>query len=158
MSVVLAVIIALDLITKAVFDGKVMPFINGLIGIVGTAHNYGAGFSILQNARVFFVVLAVIFIGAFIMYEIYTKDKNKHFLYYISAGLILGGAIGNAVDRVALGYVRDFINFEFMNFPIFNLADVALTFGVIIFAVYIVFIYDKEKKEQNKVENQDGKN
>ena len=86
----------------------------------------------------------MIFIAIFIWYEIATKNKDKHFLYYISAGLILGGTIGNAVDRVALGYVRDFINLEFMNFPIFNIADMALTFGVIILAIYLLFIYEKE--------------
>ncbi len=150
MCIVLGVIIALDLIAKSAFDGKIIPFIKGFVGIVGTAHNYGAGFSILQNATVFFVILATLFIGAFITYEIFTRNKKKHFLYYISAGLILGGTIGNAIDRVALGYVRDFINLEFMDFPIFNIADMALTVGVIILAIYLIFIYDKEKTEQNK--------
>lgn len=150
MCIVLVVVISLDLITKSIFDGKTMPFIEGFIGIVGTAHNYGAGFSILQNATVFFVILAILFIGIFITYEIFTKNKKKHFLYYISAGLILSGTIGNAVDRVAFGYVRDFINLEFMNFPIFNIADMALTIGVTILAIYLIFIYEKEKVAQNK--------
>jgi signal peptidase II len=142
----LIILVALDLITKTVFDGKIMDFINGFIGIVGTAHNYGAGFSLFENAIVFFVILAVIFIGLFIFYEYKTRNNKKHYLYYVGTGLVLGGTIGNAIDRVVFGYVRDFINFEFFDFPIFNLADVWLTIGVIIIAIYILFLYEKDEK------------
>jgi len=142
----LTFLVAIDLITKSIFDGKIMDFINGFIGIVGTTHNYGAGFSLFENAIVFFVILSVIFIGAFVFYEYKTRNNKKHCLYYVGTGLILGGTIGNAIDRVVFGYVRDFINFEFFDFPIFNLADVWLTIGVIIFAVYIVFFYEKDEK------------
>ena len=157
-SIGIVILIALDLITKSVFDGKIMDFINGFIGIVGTAHNYGAGFSLFENAIVFFVILAIIFIGLFVFYEYKTYNKKKHLLYYIGTGLILGGTIGNAIDRVVFGYVRDFINFEFFDFPIFNLADVWLTFGVIIISVYIVFFYDKDEKLNKESTNKENIN
>lgn len=154
--ILLSAIISIDLIAKGYFDYKVLNFIDGFISIDGNAHNYGAGFSILQNAIVFFVILACLFIGAFILYEIKTKDRRKSWLYYISASLILGGTIGNMIDRIAFGYVRDFIKLEFINFPIFNIADSALTIGVILIAIYLIFIYSKEEKSNNEVKQNDN--
>jgi signal peptidase II len=59
---------------------------------------------------------------------------------------MLSGAIGNLIDRALYGYVRDFIKLDFINFPIFNVADMALTIGAVVFSVYILFIYDTKKK------------
>ena len=77
--------------------------------------------------------------------------KKKTIFYCVSLGLICGGAIGNLVDRIFLGYVRDFIKFSFFSFN-FNIADACLTIGVILFAVYLIF-FDDVFKKGNKVKD-----
>ena len=69
-----------------------------------------------------------------------------------SVGLIAGGCIGNMVDRIALGFVRDFLNFQFMDFPAFNFADVCICVGVVVFIIYFLFFYSKEDKNKKKDE------
>ena len=60
----------------------------------------------------------------------------------IAAGLVFGGAVGNAVDRVLHQYVVDFFEFTFFSFPVFNVADICITCGVALFMVYVVFFMD----------------
>ena len=60
--------------------------------------------------------------------------------------LILAGAVGNIVDRIALGYVRDFIYFELIDFAVFNFADSCLTVGTIVLIIYLLFFYSKDEK------------
>ena len=67
--------------------------------------------------------------------------------------MILSGAIGNFIDRIFLGYVRDFVSISLFNF-VFNIADVLITFGVIFFIVYLIISVIKEKKEKsNEMDN-----
>ena len=83
----------------------------------------------------------------FVLYDIMNKSNNKWYLWGVS--LILGGAIGNFIDRIFLGYVRDFISIKFFSF-VFNLADLFITIGVICFVIYI--IVDCAKDIKNKKE------
>ena len=72
----------------------------------------------------------------------------------IATGFIVGGCFGNLYDRLVFGYVRDFLNFEFMNFPVFNIADVSLCIGIFLIVIYFIFIMPKEgKKDEKKDEN-----
>jgi len=69
--------------------------------------------------------------------------------------LLIGGLLGNLIDRVAFGYVRDFIHLDFMSFPVFNIADVALTCGCVAFLIYVLFtnpFSEQLAKEQIKSE------
>ena len=109
------------------------------------AFNYGAAFSFLSDAggwqRWFFVIFSIIVIS-FISY-ILIKDKNSE---YIAYSLVLGGALGNLYDRFFLGYVIDFIEFHYNNFywPIFNIADIAISKGVILL-LYSMFSNENKK-------------
>tara|TARA_B100000767_G_scaffold244271_1_gene242448 strand:+ start:2219 stop:2689 length:471 start_codon:yes stop_codon:yes gene_type:complete len=109
------------------------------------AFNYGAAFSFLSDAggwqRWFFVIFSIIVIS-FISY-ILIKDKNSE---YIAYSLVLGGALGNLYDRFFLGYVIDFIEFHYNNFywPIFNIADIAISIGVILL-LYSMFSNENKK-------------
>ncbi len=100
--------------------------------------NRGAAFGMLQNARVFFLIVTAIVCAAIIWYLI--KERKKlHFLIRFSLALILGGALGNFIDRTFLGYVRDMFSAVFINFAIFNVADSAITVGTILLFLDLLF-------------------
>jgi signal peptidase II len=98
---------------------------------ITVATNTGAGFSILSGRNMLLIWLAVIIIGGLIYLS--TKAKKD---YLIPLGLILGGALGNLIDRIIYGHVIDFITFSF--WPVFNLADSMITIGSIILIIIII--------------------
>lgn len=102
--------------------------------------NRGAAFGLLEGARVFFIVITVVILFLVILYFI--KKKPQSALEKTALAFITGGAIGNFIDRVYLGYVRDFIETAFMNFPVFNVADCFVCIGA---ALYIIFVLCEEK-------------
>lgn len=100
-------------------------------------HNTGAAFSILEGARWFFVVITIVFVIAVIV--LISQEIIRGPLGRWSAVLVMAGAISNGLDRALYGYVVDMFEFEFMNFAIFNLADIFITVCGILFCVYILF-------------------
>lgn len=138
-------ILTVDLITKGVLDGKEVSVIGGFVSFV-SEHNYGAAWSFMSGKVVLLIIISVLFLAGFIAFDVY--EKQTKVLYCVSFAMILGGTLGNMIDRIFLGYVRDFICLEFINFPVFNFADCCLVVGVIIYCVYYVFLMeDKEKKK-----------
>lgn len=117
-------LIFLDLFTKWIFS--IYQFGEGYFKIT-YAENMGAAFSILQNQQFLFIVVAIAVIFIILFYY------NK-FEYKLPLVLILAGTIGNMIDRIAFGFVRDFISI--FNWPIFNLADVFNMVGVILLILY----------------------
>ena len=106
--------------------------------------NEGASFGIFPGARVIFIIVTCIVLAAAAVYMIRARKTQTLFLK-ISLSLIVSGAIGNLIDRVILGYVRDMFDFHEIYFPwIFNVADACLVVGSILLGIYILFIY-KEK-------------
>lgn len=105
--------------------------------------NNGAAYSMLQGKMWFFYIITFIAIGV-IGWLFWTSSK-KEYLYRIGLTLILAGAIGNFIDRVRLHYVVDMFQLDFINFPIFNLADLSLTIGVVLVFVYFVWIEGRKK-------------
>ena len=106
----------------------------------------------LNNSTLFLTIFTSILFLLIIGYYIYNKNENTMFL--ISLSLVIGGAFGNLYDRILFGYVRDFIDFQFVDFAIFNIADSALTVGIICLGVYLIFFdsYFNEKPNKNKEE------
>lgn len=103
--------------------------------------NRGAAFGILQNQRVFFVVLTILIVLAVVIFMIVKKPKSL--MLCTSLTLLMGGAIGNFIDRALKGYVVDFLDFRLINFPIFNAADCFVVVGAVLLAVYLIFMEDK---------------
>lgn len=97
--------------------------------------NYGAAWSILQGQQWFFTVISVVAIVIVVYYFI---KLWKNWGYALGLTLILGGTLGNFVDRLRLGYVVDMFELDFINFPIFNVADCALTVGLVIILVVML--------------------
>ncbi len=111
--------------------------------------NFGAAFGILQQKKWFLIVFTSLMIIALI-YILFNKKFNKPILN-TSLMLIIAGGIGNLVDRVAKGYVVDYIYFEPINFPIFNFADMCVVCGTILLFIYM-FFFDKSNEEKEKIE------
>ena len=139
---VIPCIIIIDLVTKAILDGKKMDVISGFFSFV-SVHNTGASYGMFSDkpyAQVVFIIIALVFAAALISFDLlYNKKIVKNTWYKLAFVLILGGLFGNLIDRVALGYVRDFVHLDFMSFPVFNVADIALTVGCICFIIYVLF-------------------
>lgn len=121
-----------------------VPLIDGFVHLTHL-HNYGAAFSILQNTRWLLVGLTVVFVVA-IIFAMSTERIQSGFGMW-TATFLLAGAIGNAIDRVLMGYVIDMFEFEFFSFPVFNVADIFVTCFGILFCVYIVFHKEDDDKQ-----------
>ena len=136
-AIVAVLAIILDQIVKYVVESKValdaigsdvVRLIPGFIHVTNI-HNEGAAFSFLQGARWFFVALCVIF--AVVVVYVLVKDIISTPVARWMAVIVLAGAVGNCIDRIVCGYVVDMFEFEFVRFPVFNVADIYITLGAI---------------------------
>ena len=107
--------------------------------------NTGAAFGILKDNRWVFLVISTVAIAGIIFYFIKFMPQNK--LFQLSLAFILGGGIGNMIDRILLGYVVDFIDFRLINFAIFNVADSFVCIGAALMFIYVLFVESKENKK-----------
>lgn len=161
-----AVLLAADLISKhfvskdLLANGGVREIIKNVLTF-RYSENTGAAFGMFDNARVLLSVSVGIVILGLVGFMIYHIVKGKHkekgaLLLHVSLSMIVAGGIGNLVDRIALGYVRDFIEYTIVytifkkNFAICNFADVCLTVGVILLLIYLIVFYaiGSSKKEK----------
>ncbi|WP_423189240.1 signal peptidase II [Alkalibacterium sp. f15] len=108
--------------------------------------NTGAAWSILEGQMIFFYIVTLIVVGV-IIYYLHSYGKNDK-LFAFSLSLILGGAIGNFIDRLIHQFVVDMVRLEFIDFPIFNVADMALTVGVGLMILYLILDEWKEYKQK----------
>lgn len=137
--------VAMDQITKyyAVIKLKNQPAYNLIDGVLefNYLENKGAAFGMLQNQKIFFVFVALIFIGviAFVIFRI--PPEKKYCSLHVLLVMISAGAIGNLIDRLRFDYVVDFIYLVFINFPIFNVADIFVTVSTVILIIQILFVY-----------------
>ncbi len=148
------VLLVFDLTSKtavfSLFDktGDYYPVFENFIGL-RKAMNTGGGWSILNEHTIVLTVITAIVLGLIFAFLL-SKPKTSWVLR-IPLILIFTGGIGNLVDRISLGYVRDFIFFEFWySFPTFNLADNFLTVGTFWLVIYLIvqiFIESKKEKE-----------
>lgn len=100
--------------------------------------NTGAAFSIGEGHGVLFVILAVAVVIACAVYLFRAPQIAS--LEAIGMGMVAGGAIGNAIDRLAFGFVTDFLATEFIDFPVFNIADIGITVGVVLAFIGFIFL------------------
>ena len=130
-------IVLIDQFTKyLMFYNK--KFINSdfLLFKLDFVKNYGAAFNIFSGSRVFLSLISIFF-SILLIYLIFRKNTLKLFDLY-AYSFILGGTIGNGIDRIYKGFVVDFINLNFINFPVFNIADISINIGFIIL-LYNIF-------------------
>lgn len=108
--------------------------------------NTGAAFSILSGKTYILGIVSLVVCVGLLLYLIIKKPENKLFL--VSLAMILGGAVGNFADRMFRGFVVDYIELCFINFPVFNLADIAITVGAALLMIYVIF-FDNKKSDKN---------
>lgn len=105
--------------------------------------NRGAAFGVLQNKQLFFIITTIIIIGVMFFYLKKIQPTLTGQWLKVAFTLIISGAIGNLIDRIVLGYVRDFLYAAFIHFPVFNVADILVVVGVGILML-VIFIGDME--------------
>ena len=116
--------------------GGTMSFIPGLLQLTHV-HNYAAAFSMFEGMRIPIIIVTCIVCIAIVAALIIKKPRC--IWQRVALMLVLGGAVGNLIDRIALGYVVDMFHTLFMSFPVFNVADIAIVVGGILFCVCILF-------------------
>ena len=150
--------VVLDQFTKVLvvscFDlHETAPFLPGIMQF-RYEQNTGAAFSMLSDQRWVFMLFSTVAIV--LMAYLLVKFFRRHWLLSVSLAAVMGGGIGNMIDRIFAGYVVDFLDVQFMDFAVFNVADIFVTCGSVALGVYIVFVEPKVERrlqEQKAAEN-----
>lgn len=145
--ILVSFLIVLDQISKRLAVSKLLdcPFViwNNVFEL-HYLENRGSAFGMLQNKRVFLLIVACLFM--FVMIAILLKlpaEKKFNWLHFTISGIIAGG-IGNMIDRFFYGYVVDFFYFKLIDFPIFNVADIYIVLATIALIILFLFVYSEE--------------
>ena len=141
--IIVSAILVLDRLTKFLVSNELnlnssIPLIKGIF-YISLVHNRGAAFGFLKNQLPLFIATSLI---AIILIWRALKSNKYSKTYTIALSLILAGALGNLVDRLLYGYVIDFLDFRV--WPVFNVADSAITIGAIILGWSIIFSKDRK--------------
>ena len=151
-------IVALDQWTKYLTVqniplGEIVPFWDGVFHFTHI-RNTGMAFSMLEGGRWFFLVMTL---AAFALMAVALKKKwVSHPVGLVALFMIAGGAVGNLIDRVWLGYVVDMIEVEFMRFAVFNVADCAVCVGAALLVIYAFFFDEDSRNKKEKSHDSDG--
>lgn len=113
--------------------------------------NQGAAFSILSGKLSILSLISVIFCVGVIVYWI--KKKPTHPLLCTALTMMFAGAFGNAIDRIFRGFVVDYIQTTFINFPVFNIADIGITVGAALLVLYVILFDKEDKNAKNNTES-----
>ena len=139
-------IIITDRITKIFFSkllslGETLPIIRNVFHLT-LVHNTGIAFGLFKDQGIVFIIIPIIAV-ILLIFNIFYYRNNKELsrIYLFGFSLILGGAIGNLIDRIAFGYVIDFIDLRI--WPVFNIADSAITVGAVIIAIKCILLSTK---------------
>ena len=136
------IVIVIDQITKHIIIVNNNSLINKdlIFFSLDYVKNFGAAFNIFNGSRIFLSILSIL-VTFFIIYLL-LKNNNLSKIDLLSYSFILGGTIGNGIDRITKGYVIDFINLNLIDFPVFNVADISINIGVI----FIAYSFIKNKR------------
>lgn len=143
--ILIAALVAADQIVKYLVraniePGQVLPFLPHVLGL-SYVQNTGAAFSILtQHTWLLTLISAVVSV---VLAVLLFKGVLRHPAGKLSLALILAGAIGNLIDRALFGFVTDMFRTLFMDFPVFNVADICVVCGAVALCIYVGFFYDK---------------
>lgn len=149
--IIVIIVLLIDFFTKIIFTNKELIIVKNLFNIK-YCQNYGAAWSLFNNQVVGLIFISIIILLFLLKYQksFLLNKRNK-----IAFGLIYGGLLGNLLDRIIYGYVKDFISIIIFgyHFPIFNIADIAIVVGMILIFIAILKkedIYGKTSSKRNK--------
>ena len=148
-----ALVVIADQITKLLVL-KHIPLYGNIKAIPGLFHltyvqNTGAAFSSFQGMRWMFVGIFLVLTGA-LLFQYFKKPLPFTGFEYFCLAAIYGGALGNVIDRVRLGYVVDMVCLDFMDFPVFNVADCFITCGCVVILIHLIFFNKAFWKDDKK--------
>ena len=144
-------LVLLDQITKIIaekhlYNQKPFVIIDGVFEF-SYLRNEGAAWGLFSGQRVFFLIITVV-LFIVVSYVVFRMPSIQKMIPLEMFCVLLGaGAIGNFIDRLLFGYVRDFVYFKLINFPVFNVADCYVTVSVILFIILVFFIYKESDME-----------
>lgn len=144
-------IVAIDQISKSlivdklVTEGNSVTVINGLLNFT-LSYNDGMAFGLGSSVFRWVFVGIMVVVGAILIYFMFNPKYNSP-LFLSAAALVIGGGIGNAIDRVVNGYVVDFLALSFFP-PVCNIADYAITIGTALLLIFVIFVYGKNDKKE----------
>lgn len=148
-----AAIAALDLFFKMLVLLYLKPV--GTVKVFGDifkltyVENRGVAFGMFQGMQWIFIAVTVIMLFLIVFYMFKKRPQGK--LVYIASALIIGGGIGNLIDRIYYGFVIDYLSFSFFP-PVCNFADYCITIGVFLLAVYLLFFTDSFKNGKKELQ------
>lgn len=150
---IMCLLLAVDLLTKHFIYGHCetqgdIIIIDGVIRFTAIK-NTGASFGIFKNATTALTVVSLICSIILILFIFYSYPRKNKWLRSALV-MITAGALGNVIDRLHFGYVRDMVYFELIDFAVFNFADSCLTVGTAVLIIYIIFFYTKEEESIRK--------
>lgn len=146
-------IVAVDQIIKYFVSVNLQPI--GSVSVIDNlfsltyVENKGVAFGMFSGMRWIFIAFTVVLIGIIVFYMFKKKPQSK--LFYVCTALIIGGGIGNLIDRFFYGYVIDYLSVSFFP-PVCNFADYCITIGTVLLIVYLLF-FTGENKRKVKAEN-----
>lgn len=148
-----ALILGVDILTKFWARGELMgnssiPLWNGVFHLT-YVENRGIAFGMFGGGRVFFILFTLIVLGLLLWF--YHKSAPKTKWLRFGTCLVTSGALGNLLDRIFRGFVVDFLDFRLIDFPVFNVADIAVCVGAVLLVIHC-FI-SEEKREDESVES-----
>lgn len=148
MLIVSILIVILDQVTKffavKYLKGNLPKSVIGEFFQLAYVENRGAAFGILQDKKIFFVIISLLVVSI-LVWMIIKHSGEMDIFTRISMVMLLGGTIGNFIDRIRQGYVVDFLSFNFgdYSFPVFNVADICIVIGTILLMIMIILDDDK---------------
>lgn len=143
-----ALLVVIDQLTKFFAAGHLSGGPRVLIpGVLELRYveNLGAAFGILPGKQWFFILLTVVMLVAFVVIYLREPEEDRPLPLNLALIGLIGGAAGNLIDRVYFHFVRDFIYFRLIDFPVFNVADICVTVSAAIFIIYVLFSGDDKK-------------
>ena len=149
------ILLIIDQVAKWLVKASLQP--SSIYGVIKHVisftyvENRGCAFGMFNGGTIYLIIFTLLVIAAFLYKYIKDIRHSNSISLKMSFILLLSGAIGNLIDRVFRGYVIDFINLEFVDFAVFNLADCYICLGCAFLVIYILFVM-KEDKVTNKKE------